>query len=74
MRPLPAYRIAPPDVLSIEVPKLVLPPPYKAVIYDVLQIRAMGMLMDQPIDGFFLVEGDGEVTLGLPMGRFAWRA
>jgi polysaccharide export outer membrane protein len=69
MRPLPTYRIAPPDVLSIEVLKLVPPPPYRATIYDTLQIRVVGALMDQPIDGFFLVESDGDVTLGPSYGR-----
>ncbi len=68
MRPLPTYRIAPPDVLSIEVLKLVLPPPYRAVVYDTLQIRATGTLVDQPIDGFFLVESGGQVTLGPAYG------
>ena len=44
-------------------------PPYRIDIYDVLQIRAMGTLLDQPIDGFFLVEGEGIVTLGPAYGR-----
>jgi polysaccharide biosynthesis/export protein len=69
MRPLPAYRIEPPDVLSIEVLKLVPLPPYRAAIYDVLQIRVLGALTDQPIDGFFLVEGDGRVSLGPSYGK-----
>ena len=69
MRPLPAYRIAPPDVLMIEVLKLVPPPPYRASVYDVLQIRALGTLIDQPIDGYFLVESDGDVTLGPAYGK-----
>ena len=34
MRPLPVYRIAPPDILEIEVLKLVPPRPYRASIYD----------------------------------------
>jgi polysaccharide export outer membrane protein len=33
-------------------------------IYDILQIRVLGTFLDQPIDGFFLVEGEGIVTLG----------
>ena len=49
MRPLPAYRIEPPDVIQIEMLKLVPLPPYRAEIYDVLQIHANG-LPDQPID------------------------
>ena len=69
MRPLPTYRIAPPDVLSIEVLKLVPHPPYRAAVYDTLQIRAVGTLLDQPIDGFFLVESEGVVSLEPAYGK-----
>ena len=48
--------------------KLVPRPPYRIDIYDVLQIRVMGTLPDQPIDGFFLVEAEGIVTLGPAYG------
>ena len=34
--------------------------------FDVLQIRVIGTIMDQPIDGFFLVELDGHIS---PWGR-----
>ena len=36
---LPAYRIEPPDVIQIEMLKLIPLPPYRAEIFDVLQIR-----------------------------------
>ena len=65
----PAYRVEPPDLLVIEMLKMVPLPPYRIDIYDVLQIRAIGTLLDQPIDGFFLVEGEGIVTLGPAYGR-----
>lgn len=66
---LPAYRVEPPDILMIEMLRMVPLPPYRIEIYDVLQIRAVGVLADQPIDGFFLVEGEGIVTLGPAYGR-----
>jgi polysaccharide export outer membrane protein len=66
---LPAYRVEPPDILMIEMLKMVPLPPYRVDIYDVLQIRVLGTLPDQPIDGFFLVEGEGIVTLGPAYGR-----
>jgi polysaccharide biosynthesis/export protein len=70
MRPLPAYRIAPPDILKIEVLKLVPPQPYRAAVFDTLQIRAVGVLpAPNDIDGFFLIEGEGIVTLGPAYGR-----
>ena len=65
---LPAYRVEPPDILQIEMLKLVPLPPYRIDIYDVLQIRVLGTLLDQPIDGFYLVEGEGIVTLGPAYG------
>ena len=61
---LPTYRIEPPDVIQLEVLRLVPRPSYRIDTYDVLQIRVMGVLLQQPIDDFFLVEGDGIVTLG----------
>jgi polysaccharide export outer membrane protein len=65
---LPSYRIEPPDILQIEMLKMVPLPPYRIDIYDVLQIRVLGTMLDQPIDGFFLVEGEGIVTLGPAYG------
>ncbi len=65
----PAYRVEPPDLLVIEMLKMVPLSPYRIDIYDVLQIRAVGTLLDQPLDGFFLVEGEGIVTLGPAYGR-----
>jgi polysaccharide export outer membrane protein len=65
----PAYRVEPPDLLVIEMLKMVPLPPYRIETYDVLQIRAVGTLLDQPLDGFFLVEGEGIVTLGPAYGR-----
>jgi polysaccharide export outer membrane protein len=66
---LPAYQVEPPDLLSIEMLKQVPLPPYRVDIYDVLQIRVMGATPDQPIDGYFLVEAEGIVTLGPTYGR-----
>ena len=65
---LPTYRVEPPDILQIEMLKLVPLPPYRIDTYDVLQIRVMGTILDQPIDGFYLVEGEGIVSLGPAYG------
>jgi len=66
---LPSYRVEPPDILQIEMLKMVPLPPYRIDIYDVLQIRVIGTILDQPIDGFYLVEGEGVVSLGPAYGR-----
>lgn len=65
---LPAYRIEPPDVLQIEMLKLVPLPPYRAEVFDVLQIRVVGTLVDQPIDGYFIIETEGVINLGPAYG------
>ena len=60
---LPAYRIEPPDVIQIEMLKLIPLPPYRAEVFDVLQIRA-NALPDQPIDNYYMVEAEGTINLG----------
>lgn len=68
MMMLPSYRIGPPDLLNIEMLKLVPLPPYRAKVYDVLQVQVTGTFFDQPINGFFMVGGDGTVALGAVYG------
>jgi len=41
----PAYRVEPPDILQIEMLKMVPLPPYRIEVYDVLQIRVAGTLL-----------------------------
>jgi polysaccharide export outer membrane protein len=64
---LPAYRLEPPDVIQIEMLKLIPLPPYRAEVFDVLQIRA-NALPDQPIDNYFMVEAEGTINLGPTYG------
>lgn len=65
----PGYQVEPPDLLRIEVLKMVPRPPYRAATYDVLQVQVIGTLLDQPIDGFYLVEAEGVVDLGPAYGK-----
>ncbi len=60
---LPAYRIEPPDILQIEMLKLVPRPPYRAEVFDVLLIQVANTLAEQPIGpedfrnhGYYMVE------------------
>ena len=64
---LPAYRIEPPDVISIEMLKLIPLPPYRAEVFDVLQIRANAP-QDQPIDNYFMIQAEGTIDLGPQYG------
>ncbi len=68
MRSLPEYRIEPPDVLQVELLKLVPKPPYRVEGYDVLQINVLGTLLDQPINNHYLVEAEGTINLGPAYG------
>ena len=43
--------------------------PYRIRVWDVISISAIGTLVDQPIDGLYLVEPGGLVALGPPYGR-----
>ena len=65
---LPAYRIAPPDMVHIEMLKQVPLPPYRAQAYDVLRITVIGTLLDQPINNYYLIENEGTVNLGPAYG------
>jgi len=64
---LPAYRIEPPDVLQIEMLKLIPLPPYRAEVFDVLYIRANAP-QDAPIDSNYLIEAEGTINLGPQYG------
>jgi len=62
---LPEYRLAPPDVVLIEVPLLLPKPPYYIKPGDVLRIAVTGTPeTEPPILGDYLVNFDGTVTLG----------
>jgi polysaccharide biosynthesis/export protein len=61
---LPTYRIEPPDAVRLEVMKLVPRASYRIDAQDVVEIHAIGVIVQLPIDGYFLVENDGVVTLG----------
>ena len=63
LRPLPDYRLEPPDVIQIEMLKMVPLPPYRAAIFDVLKIHAETP-PDHPIDNYYMVQADGTVNLG----------
>ena len=62
------YRIEPPDVLRIELDKVVPKKPYRLAAYDVIQIKAINTLLNHPIDGYFLIESEGHVNLGPAYG------
>ena len=68
LRPLPDYRIEPPDVIAIEMLRLVPLPPYRAGIFDVQKVHAYTPPDLPPIDAYYMVEAEGTIDLGPPYG------
>ncbi|MCD0459876.1 polysaccharide biosynthesis/export family protein [Roseiconus lacunae] len=83
---LPQYRVEPPDILNINVVRLVPNASYRfntsdlvrvsvtrnsldrLVAGDVISVRVPGAPAVSPIDGTFIVQPDGTVSLGTPYG------
>jgi polysaccharide export outer membrane protein len=66
---LPNYRIEPPDVLQLDIIKLVPRPPYRLDVFDVIKIEAVNDLPENPISGFYLVNDEGYMDLGPLYGK-----
>ena len=56
-------------MLLVEMLKMVPIPPYRLEIYDVLQINVLGTLLDQPIQNYYVIDGEGTVDLGPAYGK-----
>ncbi|MBI3837008.1 MAG: polysaccharide biosynthesis/export family protein [Planctomycetia bacterium] len=61
---LPIYTIEPPDILLIDVLKVVPKPPYRIKATDVLSIEVEGTSDFAPIRDRFIVDSGGQVDLG----------
>jgi polysaccharide export outer membrane protein len=61
---LPSYTIEPPDILLIDVLKVVPKPPYRIETTDVLSIEVEGASDFAPIRDRFVVDSGGQVDLG----------
>ncbi|MBX9682108.1 MAG: polysaccharide biosynthesis/export family protein [Gemmataceae bacterium] len=65
---LPPHRVAPPDVLLINLVRMVPRPPYRVEPLEVLAINVTDTLPNQPISGFFTVSPEGAINLGYSYG------
>ena len=65
---LPAYRIEPPDILSIEAITVVPRSPYKLQVLDVVFLQVQGTPEYAPIQGDYPIQLGGFVELGLEYG------
>jgi polysaccharide biosynthesis/export protein len=66
---LPTYVIEPPDILLLDVIRVVPKPPYHIEPLDALYIRVPGALTEEPIQGIYVVEPEGTVALGASYGK-----
>jgi polysaccharide export outer membrane protein len=69
MLSLPVYRIEPPDVLTIQATRVIPRSPYRLRPLDSLQLSVEGTLPEQPINGIFVVEPSGLISLGPGYGK-----
>jgi polysaccharide export outer membrane protein len=65
---LPAYRVAPPDILFLDTVRMLPKAPYRIEPLDVLTVQVAGTLEKQPIAGRFVVSPDGTINLGYGYG------
>src|SRR5262249_4872497 len=61
---LPTYVIEPPDILLLDVIRVVPKPPYHIEPLDALFIIVPGALDQEPLQEIYLVEPEGSVALG----------
>ena len=66
---LPPYVIEPPDILLIDALRVVPKPPFRIQSFDSLQIIVEGTLLEQPINGIYVVEPGGMLDLGPSYGK-----
>ena len=66
---LPAYTIAPPDILLIDAVRVVPLPPYRAEPLDILLIQVSGVLDTEPIAGPYPIYPEGTINLGFSYGE-----
>ncbi|MFO0863183.1 MAG: polysaccharide biosynthesis/export family protein [Gemmataceae bacterium] len=65
---LPPHRVAPPDVLLINLVRMVPRPPYRVEPLETLAINVTDTLPNQPISGYFTVSPEGTINLGYSYG------
>jgi len=66
---LPPYVIEPPDILLVDALRVVPKPPFRTQSFDTLQVIVEGTLLEQPINGLYVVEPGGMLDLGPSYGK-----
>lgn len=66
---LPTYRIAPPDILSIDITQHVVESTYPLHVGDTVMLTVLGTLPEEPIAGIYPIESGGVIQLGFGYGK-----
>lgn len=66
---LPTYRIAPPDILSIDAIQTVAESSYQLHVGDSVLLTVLGTLPEEPIAGIYPIEAGGVIQLGFGYGK-----
>jgi polysaccharide export outer membrane protein len=65
---MPEYIIEAPDILQIEAVRIVPKPPFRIEPLDALAVFVTEALPEQPIQGVYVVDPDGTISLGFSYG------
>lgn len=65
---LPPYKVAPPDILFIDLVRMVPRPPYRVEPLEALVVTVSETLPNQPIAGPFVISPEGTINLGYSYG------
>lgn len=65
---IPKYRVAPPDILTIDVAQGVSPASYALQVGDAVNLTVQGTFPDEPIAGTYRIEAGGILKLGYAYG------
>lgn len=65
---LPPYKVAPPDILFIDLIRMVPRPPYRVEPLEAVVVTVTDTLPNQPIAGPFIIAPDGTINLGFSYG------
>ncbi len=65
---LPPYKVAPPDILFIDLVRMVPRPPYRVQPLETLVVTVTDTLPGQPITGPFVISPEGTINLGYTYG------
>lgn len=68
-QPLPYYYLEPPDIIIVEVIKIVPKPPYKLRVEDVIHLDVLGVPDEENLTGDYTIQAGGTIAMGTYYGN-----